>query len=179
MANDGADHTLAEFACLGVIALGPSHGWAVASALNRQGSLGRVWSLSRPLTYRAIDSLVSKGLVRREGNEPGHGPTRTKLSITPDGTQTCEHWLNRPVEHIREVRTVFLLKLAVGGLLGRNPEPLLRAQRETFAPLFAALGSRRHEEDPVDLWRDESSRAVGRFLDRALAQHEPHQPEGP
>jgi hypothetical protein len=50
---------LGEWACLGALDAGPSHGFALAEQLGPSGPIGRVWSLSRPLTYRAIDRLVA------------------------------------------------------------------------------------------------------------------------
>ena len=44
---------LGEWACLGVLYQGPMHGFAIASRLKPDGDIGRVWSLSRPLTYRS------------------------------------------------------------------------------------------------------------------------------
>jgi hypothetical protein len=45
---------------------------------------------------------------------------------------------------------------------------LLVAQRDAFAPAIATLARRRATDDPVEMWRRESARAVGRFLDTAL-----------
>ena len=55
---------LGEWACLGVLYAGPAHGFAVAARLKPAGDVGRVWSLSRPLTYRSLDQLAGRGYVR-------------------------------------------------------------------------------------------------------------------
>ena len=49
------------------------------------GELGRIWTLSRPLTYRAIDGLVDKGLVTRRGQSSGQGRERVVLGATAAG----------------------------------------------------------------------------------------------
>ena len=57
-----------------------SHGWALGSMLAPDGELGRIWTLSRPLTYRAIDGLVDKGLITRTGQAAGRGRDRVLLA---------------------------------------------------------------------------------------------------
>ena len=61
---------MGEWACLGILATGRAHGFAVAARLKPTGDVGRVWSMSRPLTYRALDQLAAQGLIRPVGEEP-------------------------------------------------------------------------------------------------------------
>ena len=163
------DLPLGELVCLGLVDQGVDHGWAIGSLLAVDGELGRIWSLSRPLTYRAIDQLDHKGLLRREGHQ-GQGRERTTLSLTPDGQRTVRAWLDQPVGHVRDVRTELLLKLVLRRRQGLTLEPLLQAQQRQFERHFDALTIAGPASDPVDLWRRESARAVRRFLDAALAQ---------
>jgi molybdopterin-binding protein len=82
--------SLAEHVCLALIVEGVSHGWALGTLLGPAGELGRIWRLSRPLTYRAIDQLVARGLVvrgaaaavRTEGTEPEVEDGRTRLGAS-------------------------------------------------------------------------------------------------
>src|SRR4029079_1680299 len=62
---------LGEWACLGILYAGPSHGFAIAARLKPTGDVGRVWSMSRALTYRSLDQLVARGYVHAVGEEPG------------------------------------------------------------------------------------------------------------
>jgi hypothetical protein len=50
--------SFAELVCLTLIIQGVAHGWALGTMLAPDGELGRIWTLSRPLTYRAIDGLA-------------------------------------------------------------------------------------------------------------------------
>ena len=50
-----------------------------AGAWPRPGDVGRIWSLSRPLAYRALDVLQAQGLIEPLRSEPGAGPHRTIL----------------------------------------------------------------------------------------------------
>ncbi|MFZ4718142.1 MAG: PadR family transcriptional regulator, partial [Ilumatobacteraceae bacterium] len=102
--------TLAEHACLTLVVQGVSHGWAIGSLLAPKGELGGVYTLSRPLTYRAIDGVVAQGLVRRK--EPTGGTRdRATLTATATGRRAAQAWLDEPVAHVRDVRVELMLKL--------------------------------------------------------------------
>jgi DNA-binding PadR family transcriptional regulator len=167
-----------EWAVLGILAGGPAHGFAIGRRLAPSGDVGRIWSLSRPLAYRALDVLQAQGLIEPLRSEPGAGPHRTILRLTEEGRRRLDEWLAQPVDHIRDLRSELLLKLVVCDLNGIDPRPLLQAQREAFSPVFAALldGDDAPVSDPVRVWREESARAAARFLDRMLAAHEARAP---
>jgi molybdopterin-binding protein len=169
-----SDPSFAERVCLTLIAQNVSHGWALGTMLAPDGELGRIWTLSRPLTYRAIDGLVDKRLITRTGHAAGRGRDRVILAPTPAGRRVAKAWLAAPVEHLRDVRTELLVKLFLRQQAGLDNEPLLAAQQEKFAPTIDVLTSSDVDDDVVDLWRRESARAVRRFLDQAR-----HPPRGP
>jgi PadR family transcriptional regulator AphA len=154
--------SLADAVCLTLVAHEPRHGWSIVKALAPDGDVGRVWSLSRPLTYRALDTLAGAGLIEAQGSEPGSGPPRTIWRATTKGRRLSRNWLRRPVSHLRDMRTEFLLKLE----LGAPPHELARAQLDAFAPAFAGLQGLA-DADPADVvarWRVESAEATRRFL---------------
>ena len=157
-----SDLGLAEAVCLTLVAQEPRHGWAIVKTLAPDGVLGRVWSLSRPLTYRALDALARAELIEPLGSELGSGPPRTIWRATAKGRRVSRNWLRRPVAHPRDVRTELLLKLVLGAPAG----DLAREQLAVFAPAFAGL-QRMADADPTDLvarWRVESAEATRRFL---------------
>lgn len=147
-----------------MLAQQPAHGWAVARRLMPDGDIGRVWSLSRPLTYRALESLTARGLIEPVSEErSGAGPNRTILGVTVAGAAALGGWLTSPVEHLRDVRSELLLKLVLARQAGVDTQAMLAAQRaivERLATRPAAL------DDVVAIWRHESAQAVLRFLDR-------------
>jgi len=164
-----APPSFAEHVCLVLVTQGVSHGWGLGSLLAPEGEIGRIWTLTRPLTYRAIDGLVDKGLVSRRGRSAGQGRDRVLIAPTAAGRRAAARWLDEPVEHLREVRTELLVKLTLRDRSGLDNQPLLAAQRERFEPVIDALtSSYGAEDDLVDLWRRESARAVRRFMDEAL-----------
>jgi PadR family transcriptional regulator AphA len=162
------DLLLGEWACLGVLYQGPTHGFAVASALRSGGELGRVWSLSRALTYRSLDQLVERRLVRAVGQEPGiAGGNRTVLAATRSGRAALRGWVGTPVEHLRDLRSELLLKLVIAQRCGIDVAEMLQRQREIVADLAVAVDPD-DTTDVVVLWRRETSGAALRFLDKLL-----------
>ena len=160
--------SLAEGACLSLVVAGHRHGWALVRELASDGDIGRVWSLSRPLTYRSIDQLASRGLLERGEIVPGKGTARTLIAPTSAGRRAARRWVRTPVAHLRDVRTELLVKLELASRLGIDRRELVVAQRAALEPIMSAIAAR-DPDDLVDLWRSVASAAVGRFLDAALA----------
>jgi DNA-binding PadR family transcriptional regulator len=162
-----------EWAVLGLLVEEPRHGFALAKAMAPYGDLGRVWALPTPLVYRALSTLQTKGLASAAGAERSDvGPQRLLVTPTAEGRDRLAGWLTAPVEHLRDVRSLLMLKLAFVIRMGGNPAPLLRAQAELFGPLVQQLERRAGEaEEGFDrvlmLWRLESARAAMRFLQQA------------
>ena len=162
------DLDLAGHTCLVLVTDGVEHGWAIGTLLAPGGELGRIWTLSRSLTYRAIDQLVERRLVTRRGTARGRGRERSLLRATSTGRQAARAWLDRPVEHLRDVRTELLVKLALRQRTGMPCAELLRRQRDQFGPVIDSLTVLGDDGDAVARWRAESARAVRRFLDAEL-----------
>ncbi len=164
---------LGEWACLGILYEGRTHGFAIASMLRSGGELGRVWSLSRALTYRSLDQLTERGLVRAVGEEPGiAGGNRTVLAATRAGRAELRRWLDAPVEHLRDLRSELLLKLVIADRCGIDVSPMLFRQRALVAELATAITAETRIDggtDVVMLWRHETSEAALRFLDQLPA----------
>lgn len=166
------DLSLTEWAVLGVLAEEPAHSFAVARQLEAGSTLGQVWSVQRPLVYRAVGRLEEQELIRQLGTEPGAGgPQRTVYRVERRGRIALERWLHQPVEHLRAVRTELLLKVLLCRRHRIDPSLLLERQQTTFEPHLEALAIPASGlVDPVARWRYEASQAVARFLDGLLAE---------
>ena len=161
---------LGECASLGILYTGPTHGFAIAARLKPRGDVGRVWSLSRPLTYRALEQLAARGYVHAIGEEPGiAGGNRTILAATRSGRAHLRKWLNTPVQHLRDLRSELLLKLVIADICGIDITAMLQRQRDHIEQLADVLREQTKNDsghpDVVALWRSESSQAALRFLD--------------
>ncbi len=169
MSRGPGDLLLGEWACLGILAAAPAHGFAVARRLQPDGDVGRVWSLSRALTYRALDQLTDRSLVAAVMAEQGvAGGQRTILAVTDTGHTLLETWLAEPVHHLRDLRSELLTKLVLCRICGVDTRPLLVRQREVVAGLAQALAVP-DANDVVAIWRAESSQSALSFVDRLLA----------
>ena len=164
---------LGEWACLGILYSAPTHGFAIAARLKPTGDVGRVWSLSRALTYRSLEQLSTRGYVREVGEEPGiAGGNRTILAATRSGRAQLRTWLRTPVAHLRDVRSELLLKLVIADLCAVDISSMLQQQHSHIARLaevIAPPGGGDAPGDVVDLWRSETSQAALRFLERLRA----------
>lgn len=161
--------TLTDWVVLALIAEGPRHGWALARLLQHDGDVGRVWTVRRPLVYRAVSQLAELGLVREAGDAPSErGPRRVLVRVTPRGRRALDRWLGQPVEHVRDLRTELLLKLLLSRRAGKDPQPLVHAQRDALLPRRVELERQLEAAAGFDAvllrWRVESIHAALRFL---------------
>ncbi|MGI5244968.1 PadR family transcriptional regulator [Dactylosporangium sp. CA-139066] len=161
--------SLPEWIVLTLVDEAPAHGFAVAALTAEDGDVGRVWHVPRPIVYRAVDRLTAAGLLVVAGTQAGRrGPQRSILSATPEGAAAVAEWLARPVGHVRDLRSEFLVKLALLTRRGAPLDGLVAAQRTVIAPLEPALARRRAEATgfPAILaaWRHETARAALNFL---------------
>jgi DNA-binding PadR family transcriptional regulator len=158
---------LAEQTVLAVVDEGTVHGFAVAALTARDGALGRIWHVPRPVVYRALGRLRAAGLVDAGEAESGPGPQRTPYSTTPAGRAEAQRWLAAPVRHVRDVRSEFLLKLALLDRRGADRADLVAAQRAALVPIADALAAERAAgpDDVLLAWRASTTAAALAFLD--------------
>ncbi|HKF74885.1 MAG TPA: PadR family transcriptional regulator [Candidatus Dormibacteraeota bacterium] len=142
-----------------------------------------MWSLHGPLVYRALTTLQAKGLADVVGAERSEvGPQRTLVTATQAGKDALLAWQWLPVEHLRDFRSLLMLKLALLDRAGEEPGALLAAQRDRVQPIVAALEVQAEASDGFDrtlaTWRLESARAAVRFLDGLTAGDRAVTPRG-
>jgi PadR family transcriptional regulator AphA len=159
------DAQLARNVVLSLVFHTPRHGWAIHEELSPTGDIGHAWTLSRQLVYRAIDTLVEDGLVKRATPKDGGGADKVIISPTAAGKRAAMHWLDSPVTHLRDVRTELVLKVMLRDRMNLPLDPFLVLQHEIFDPLIASI-NKDVSDSPVNLWRRESANAVKRYLSR-------------
>jgi DNA-binding PadR family transcriptional regulator len=167
--------TAGEWGLLAMLDEEPAHGFALARAMATGGEVGRVWDMRRPLVYRALETLQRLALIRPVATLPSDsGPQRTILEPTPEGRRLVSEWLRRPVEHVRDARSLLMLKLLFLSRRGADTEPLLTAQRARFAALADGLQAAADEAEGFDrgllLWRLHSTTAAVRFTETMLSE---------
>jgi DNA-binding PadR family transcriptional regulator len=161
--------SLPEWTVLAVVSECPTHGFAIAQLTAPGGELGRIWHIPRPVIYRSIGRLLDLELLTPAAVESGRGPRRTLYSVTPRGAAAVAHWLDAPVQHIREVRSHLLLKLALLDRAGGDPTALLERQKATLEPIADAIHAEGSESAGFDAtllaWRRATTAATMSFLD--------------
>ena len=161
---------LAEWTVLALLSQRPAHGFAVSQLTAPGGELGRIWRIPRPVVYRAIGRLVEADLITPASVEPGLGPQRTIYTVTPQGRAAAEQWLSTPVEHVRDIRSHLLIKLALLHRAGRDPAGLLARQRAVLDPIARAVQAQQASIDGFDAillaWRRATAAAALGFLDQ-------------
>jgi DNA-binding MarR family transcriptional regulator len=153
--------TLAESTCLALVAEHESgvHGWHLVRALAPDGEVGRTWSLSRPLTYRALDRLEGQGLITRDRSSRRH-----LMRVTAEGRRTLDTFLETPVDHIRDLRTAFLVKCELRRRVGLDIGDLARRQLDHLDTRLDSLIEIDPGDDIVLAWRSTSASATREFL---------------
>jgi len=151
-------------ASLVLISQGIGHGYDLARHFAPDGSLGAVLTHSRPVVYRAIKQLESMDLVTSSEAVGVRGQLKWTLTCTPAGRRVAREWLTSPVEHLRDIRSDFLVRVLLLERAGDDTRDFVRAQRAALndrtTPILANTG-----RDAVSLWRREQARAALRFLD--------------
>ena len=169
--------TPGESCVLALLVEAPRHGWGLAALLARDGELGTIWSMARPLVYTSLHRLEAGGYARTAGLERGErGPHRVIFAATPQGRKATRAWLREPVEHVRDIRSLFLLKVVLAQRLGIDLEPLLVRQRALMTPFVAWLEARLEDvdtaADPTEAtvlaFRLETAQTTVRFIDHML-----------
>lgn len=169
--------TAGEWALLALLDEQPAHGFALARAMAPDGEVGQVWAVRRPLVYRALETLERLGLVRPIGTlRSESGPQRRMLGPTPAGRTAVDGWLDQPVEHVRDARSLLMLKLLFLTRRDVDAAPLLTAQRRQFLAQAERLSAAADTADGFDrrllLWRLHSTSAAVAFTEAMLG--EPH-----
>jgi DNA-binding PadR family transcriptional regulator len=166
--------SLAEWLVLCLVREKPTYGLVIARLLDRDGSLGRIWSVPKGSVYLAVQRLELLGLIRMAGRQQSihGGPVRSLLAATPAGRAAAQAWLSTPVEHARDVRSELMMKLALLDRTGSDSRALVRAQLARLQPVAAALDDQLRAttgfEHTLALWRHAALTATMRFLEALI-----------
>jgi DNA-binding PadR family transcriptional regulator len=163
--------SLNDWVVLALLGEEPRHGFAIARELRPNADLGRVLTIQRALVYRSLDRLVLAGLAVVGVVEPGDsGPDRTVHRVTRRGRTALNEWFGRPVEHVRDLRVEFLVKLRLSQRTGRDTSPLVASQRAVLGPTLDHLTGLTADADAVDRWRHQQATAARAFLEDLTRQ---------
>lgn len=131
-----------EHALLGVLAStesGSGHGYDLARSFAPGSPLGSVLHLEAGMIYHHVKKLEKLGWLRLI-SDGGRRPGRRTVAITDEGRAELRRWLAEPVQHTREVRLEFLVKLYLALRLDEaTARRLINEQRALLAEVHQSL----------------------------------------
>lgn len=103
----------AEFAILGLLEAedSGSHGYDLARHFAAGEPLGEILRLEPGMLYHHLKRLERSVSVTSTTSRSGSRPPRQTYRITEHGRNRLRTWLQSPVQHTREIRLDFLVKL--------------------------------------------------------------------
>ncbi len=105
------DRSATEYALLGLLFGGPSHGYDLTRHFAPGSSLGKICRLEMSLLYGILKKLERDKMILGREEIVSPNKTRRVVELTEAGRKEFEEWLSSPVPHTREVRLGFLVKL--------------------------------------------------------------------
>jgi DNA-binding PadR family transcriptional regulator len=134
----------ARFALLGLLIEGPRHGYDLARFFSPGSALADIVHLSPSHLYALLGRLERDGLIVGRREEVGPHPPRRVHELSEAGREAVLRWLDEPVDHPRDMRIDFPLKL----YLARRLDPARAASLvERQRDLFLSYVSRLDRED--------------------------------
>lgn len=131
-----------EHALLGVLATtetGTGHGYELARSFAPGSPLGSVLHLESGMIYHHVKKLEKLGWLRLI-SDGGRRPGRRTVAITEEGRAELRRWLAEPVQHTREIRLEFLVKLYLALRLDEvTAKRLVSEQRALLAEVRESL----------------------------------------
>jgi PadR family transcriptional regulator, regulatory protein AphA len=100
-----------ELALLGFLYEQPMYGYEIHQRMSDPSGLGQVWQVKQSQLYALMAKLEEEGFLSAEIQMQEARPPRKVFHLTPIGTQVFQDWLHSPVEHGRDMRMDFLVKL--------------------------------------------------------------------
>jgi len=111
MSNQQEFLLTSEYALLGFLTEGPSHGYDLHKRLTDPEGIGMIWGVKIANMYAQLDKLARKGLIKGKVQTNPQRPARTEYALTATGRKEFERWLFQLVEHPRDFRHEFMARL--------------------------------------------------------------------
>jgi len=164
------DTTLPQPVLLGLLMLGPRHGYQLYQEFGRE--LGRVWQIGLSQLYAQLKQLEEAGLVEVQVEPQPNRPARKVYHLTAEGREVFLDWVGQPTPYLRHMRVDLLARLyffrylSLPGLaeLVAQQEAVCQAQIERFDRLAAetdddfrrlVLEFRRGQLEAATRWLDQ------------------------
>lgn len=115
---------------LGLLETESCHGYQLLEHFRQPNALGLVWKLSTSQLYALLKRLEHAELIDGREETSKDAPMRTVYWLTDAGRYQFNLWLNTktPSASTRAIRTEFISRVYVAGLLKRPLRPIINAQ---------------------------------------------------
>jgi len=100
-----------EIALLGFLVTGAKHGYELHKEISDPVGIGGVWHVKIGKMYSMLKKLEKQGLIKAISGQDGNRPPKTTYFLTKHGKSTFDDWMITPINHGRDLRILFLLKI--------------------------------------------------------------------
>ena len=120
-----------EYALLGFLRSGPAHAYEIYRRFAQTEILRLVWHIKQSRLYVLLDRLTEAGYLTSTVEAHGNRPPRNVLHLTPSGESAYRSWVVEPVQHGRDFRQEFMVKLYFALFEGKEVvAALIKGQQE-------------------------------------------------
>lgn len=162
----------AEHAILGLLDQedGSGHGYDLARNFADGQPLANVLRLEPGMLYHHLKKMEKSGWVVSTTEPQSSRPARQVYHLTDAGRTELQRWLAEPVQHTREIRLEFLVKLYFAERMDHDQaKTLIEGQLDELRSWLGALSEQLDAVDALD--GSDSDRAFTRtVLELRLAQ---------
>lgn len=147
-----------ELALMGFLRKEPMHGYEIHRQMSDPDGLGQVWHVKQSQLYALLTKLEENGYIDSDVEAQGSRPPRKVYNLTQQGSVVYLDWLQHPVEHGREMRLNFLVKLFFAQLEGPQIVEQLLSQQRTTCLQWLDLSLQDHSPAGSFKWQSEQFR---------------------
>lgn len=143
----------AEHAILGLLYLddGSGHGYDLARNFADAQPLANVLRLESGMVYHHLKKMERQGWVESTVEQQPSRPARQVYHLTVAGRAELQRWLTEPVQHTREIRLEFLVKLYFAQRMdGALAATLIAGQLDALRTWLDSLTEQRANADATE-----------------------------
>jgi len=105
------DNINLDIPILGFLVNQPKHGYELFKELSDSDGVGMVYRIKIGRLYAILKKLEARELIRAQTKKAGSRPPRNIYYITKKGKELFLIWMGTPIDHGRDFRVLFLIKL--------------------------------------------------------------------
>jgi len=124
-----------EFALLGFLIAGPSHGYDLHQRCMTE--LGHVWHVSQSQAYAILKRLEGRGDISAQFVEQDKLPARQMLRITAQGRRRFYEWLDDISANARAIRLEFLTRIYFARIY--KPEKVIQIYKAQYSEIVSTI----------------------------------------